>query len=209
MLNRNCLSRCSSELSSCCLLYSYKHGNGYSLCEFWSVSAALKDFSWFRLTTAVILLITTLFGQAKAEHGPHTFTAIEGSSVRVLTNWPGYELPGFRASPGTAPEGTGFAFAAGNSLGLGISFSCGVVSAKVSKNTGFNPVEDFIQTDAADNPGASGGLLVNAVGQGLGLIDVIFTKSEDSDAGVNFAVSAKLIKRSLLEWADQGDVFTH
>ena len=62
---------------------------------------------------------------------------------------------------------------------------------------------------ASVNPGTSGGLLVNAAGQGVGLIDAIFTKSEDSDAGVNFAVSAKLIKRVQLAWADQGDVFTH
>ena len=107
------------------------------------------------------------------------------------------------------PDVGGHACAAGNSFGLGISFSCGVVSATGRKNIGFNPVEDFIQTDAAVNPGASGGLLVNAAGQGLGLIDAIFTKSEDSDAGVNFAVSARLIKRVLLKWADQGDVFTH
>ena len=52
-------------------------------------------------------------------------------------------------------------------------------------------------------------MLINSAGQGLGLIDAIFTKSEDSDAGVNFAVSAKLIDRVLLAWADKSDVFTH
>ena len=242
--------------------------------------------SWFRLTVAGILLIAALSGQAKAEHGPHSFKAIELSVVRVLPTWPGYDRPGFGAPPGTAPEGTGFviaplsskmrhadspfvltaahvvdratrievqssdgkrfdvvlvasdpatdlallrlpfalppvalaldtpavgshACAVGNSFGLGISFSCGVVSATGRKNLGFNRVEDFIQTDAAVNPGASGGLLVNAAGQGLGLIDAIFTKSEDSDAGVNFAVSARLIERVLSAWADKGDVFTH
>ena len=46
-----------------------------------------------RLTAAVILLITTLFGPAKAEHGPYSFAAIEGSLVRVLPTWPGYERP--------------------------------------------------------------------------------------------------------------------
>ena len=99
--------------------------------------------------------------------------------------------------------------ALGNPFGLGVSFSCGVVSATGRKNIGFNPVEDFIQTDAAVNPGASGGLLINSAGKGLGLIDAIFTKSEDSDAGVNFAVSAKLIDRVLSAWADKSDVFTH
>jgi len=98
---------------------------------------------------------------------------------------------------------------AGNSFGLGISFSCGVVSATGRSGIGFNPVEDFIQTDAAVNPGASGGLLVNAAGQAVGLVDAIFTKSEDSDAGVNFAVSAALINQVLMKWEEQADVFTH
>ena len=98
---------------------------------------------------------------------------------------------------------------AGNSFGLGISFSCGVVSATGRSGIGFNSVEDFIQTDAAVNPGASGGVLVNAAGQAVGLIDAIFTKSEDSDAGVNFAVSAALITKVLQKWTEQADVFTH
>ena len=238
-----------------------------------------------RLTAIVLFLTTALSAFAQADHGPHSFKAIEASVLRVLPTWPGYDRPGFGAPLGTAPEGTGFvvsapsgaymssspylltaahvveratrieiispdgvradavllavdprtdlallklpfalppvelvldtpavgshACAVGNSFGLGISLSCGVVSATGRKNIGFNPVEDFIQTDAAVNPGASGGLLINAAGQGLGLIDAIFTKSEDSDAGVNFAVSAKLIDRVLSAWADKSDVFTH
>ena len=99
--------------------------------------------------------------------------------------------------------------AAGNSFGLGISLSCGVVSATGRSGIGFNAVEDFIQTDAAVNPGASGGILVNGDGQALGLLNAIFTKSEDSDAGVNFAVSAALIEQVMLKWEEQTDVFTH
>ncbi|MGB0810328.1 MAG: hypothetical protein ACPGRU_03615, partial [Candidatus Puniceispirillaceae bacterium] len=41
------------------------------------------------------------------------------------------------------------------------------------------------------------------------LVDAIFTKSEDSDAGVNFAVSAALINQVLMKWEEQADVFTH
>jgi len=246
---------------------------------------------FLRLTAAALFLTTVLSDLAQADHGPHSFKAIEASVLRVFPTWPGYDRPGFGAPPGTAPEGTGFVIAAptsvhissrsqkarspylltaahvvdrasrieitnpdgvrvdavllavdlrtdlallempfalppvelmldtpavgshacavGNSFGLGISLTCGVVSATGLKNIGFNPVEDFIQTDAAVNPGASGGLLINSAGQGLGLIDAIFTKSEDSDAGVNFAVSAKLIDRVLSAWAEKNDVFTH
>ena len=81
----------------------------------------------------------------------------------------------------------------GNSFGLGLSFSCGVISALGRKNIGINKIEDFIQTDAAVNPGSSGGALVNSTGEIIGMVDAIFTKEADIDAGVNFAISNKLI----------------
>lgn len=83
--------------------------------------------------------------------------------------------------------------AIGNSFGLGLSISCGVVSAIHRKEVGFNPIEDFVQTDAAINPGGSGGALVDADGRLIGMIDGIFTKEADIDAGVNFAVSVPLL----------------
>jgi S1-C subfamily serine protease len=83
--------------------------------------------------------------------------------------------------------------AIGNPFGLGVSMSCGVVSGPNRLDLGFNPIEDFIQTDAAVNPGASGGALVNADGKLLGMIAAIYTKEADIDAGVNFAISSKLL----------------
>ena len=83
--------------------------------------------------------------------------------------------------------------AIGNSFGLGLSISCGVVSAIHRRQVGFNPIEDFVQTDAAINPGGSGGALVDADGRLIGMIDGIFTKEADIDAGVNFAVSVPLL----------------
>lgn len=85
------------------------------------------------------------------------------------------------------------ACAIGNSFGLGIGISCGVVSAVHRSDVGFNAVEDFVQTDAAINPGGSGGALVDAEGRLIGMIDGIFTKEADIDAGVNFAVSVPLL----------------
>ena len=84
-----------------------------------------------------------------------------------------------------------------NAFGLGISLTCGVVSATGRSNVGFNEIEDFVQTDAAVNPGASGGALVSPGGQLVGMIDGIFTKEADIDGGVNFAVSLPMIKQSL------------
>ena len=89
------------------------------------------------------------------------------------------------------------ACAIGNSFGLGLSFSCGVVSAVHRRDIGFNAIEDFVQTDAAVNPGASGGALVDPQGHLIGLIDGIFTKEADIDAGVNFAISVPLLRQSI------------
>jgi len=89
------------------------------------------------------------------------------------------------------------ACALGNSFGLGLSFSCGVISAVHRRNVGFNAIEDFVQTDAAVNPGASGGALVDPQGRLIGLIDGIFTKEADIDAGVNFAISVPMLRQSL------------
>ena len=83
----------------------------------------------------------------------------------------------------------------GNSFGLGLSVTCGVVSAVHVSNAGFNAVEDFIQTDAAINPGASGGALVDRQGRLVGMVSAIFASQGDTSTGVGFAVSAELLWR--------------
>ncbi len=83
----------------------------------------------------------------------------------------------------------------GNAFGLGLSLTCGVVSATGVSNAGFNAVEDFIQTDSAINPGTSGGALVDRQGHLVGMISAIFASDSDTSTGVGFAVSAKLLKR--------------
>lgn len=83
----------------------------------------------------------------------------------------------------------------GNSFGLGLSVTCGVVSAVHVSNAGFNAVEDFVQSDAAINPGASGGALVDRQGRLVGMVSAIFASQGDTSTGVGFAVSAELLWR--------------
>ncbi len=83
--------------------------------------------------------------------------------------------------------------AIGNAFGVGLSVSCGRVSAVHRAGVGFNAIEDFIQTDAAVNPGMSGGALVDLQGRFAGMLSAIFTKQSDANIGVNFAVDAKLV----------------
>ena len=95
------------------------------------------------------------------------------------------------------PEIGSHVCAIGNSFGLGTSITCGIVSALNRRNIGINMIEDFIQTDAAVNPGMSGGALVDPYGRLIGVVDAIFTKTADIDAGVNFAISVALLSASI------------
>ena len=96
--------------------------------------------------------------------------------------------------------------AIGNQFGLGLSVTCGVVSAVHRSGTGFNPIEDFIQTDATVNPGGSGGALIDAEGRLVGLVSAIFTKKTDANIGVNFAASMRLVLRVAEDLRDHGRV---
>ncbi|WP_206452895.1 S1C family serine protease [Aurantimonas marina] len=90
----------------------------------------------------------------------------------------------------------------GNAFGLGIGLACGVISATGRRGVGFNRVEDFLQTDAAINPGMSGAPLITADGHVAGMASAIFTKSSDGNLGVNFAVSARLLAAVLDDGED-------
>ena len=96
--------------------------------------------------------------------------------------------------------------AIGNQFGMGLSITCGVASALHRTGTGFNEIEDFIQTDAVVNPGGSGGALIDGQGRLVGLVSAIFTKDSDANIGVNFAASMKLVLRVVNDLKDHGRV---
>ena len=96
--------------------------------------------------------------------------------------------------------------AIGNAYGLDLSVTCGVVSALDVSHAGFNAIEDFVQTDAASNPGSSGGALVDMKGQLVGMVSAIFAAKSDTNIGVNFAVSERLLRRVVEDLKDDGRV---
>jgi S1-C subfamily serine protease len=71
---------------------------------------------------------------------------------------------------------------------------------------GFNMIEDFIQTDAVLNPGSSGGALVDGSGKLVGLVAAIFTRTEDANIGINFAISVELLNRVVDDLVAHGEV---
>ena len=108
--------------------------------------------------------------------------------------------------PAPLPELGAPVCALGNPFGTGLSVSCGVVSGRNRSGMGFNPIEDFIQTDAAVNPGMSGGALLDAQGRLAGVLLAIFTREADGDIGLNFAASQRLVARVVEDLMRDGRV---
>lgn len=84
--------------------------------------------------------------------------------------------------------------AIGRPLGYSYSVTKGVVSAVHRRNQiELFTIEDYIQTDAAVNPGNSGGVLLNNKGEVIGVVNV----SDRRGQGLHFAISSNLVKRFL------------
>lgn len=89
--------------------------------------------------------------------------------------------------------------AIGYPLNLETTVTSGIVSAK-SRNIGINsrnsstPIESFIQTDAAVNPGNSGGALVNESGNLIGINSAIASPT-GSYAGYAYAIPSNIVKK--------------
>ena len=88
------------------------------------------------------------------------------------------------------------ALAIGNPFGFGQSVSMGIISAVGRGNANISQFGNFIQTDAALNPGNSGGALVDSTGSLIGINTAIATKS-GSSSGVGFAIPSNLAKAVL------------
>jgi serine protease Do len=76
-------------------------------------------------------------------------------------------------------------WAVGNPYGLDRSVTFGIISAKSRRGFGANPYQEFLQTDAAVNPGNSGGPLVDASAQVVGINTAIVGRSYQ---GISFAI---------------------
>ena len=84
--------------------------------------------------------------------------------------------------------------AIGNPYGFTSTVTAGIVSAKARSMQSANPVESFIQTDAAINPGNSGGALVNAAGELVGINSMIYSETR-SYSGYGFAIPTTIMNK--------------
>jgi serine protease DegS len=98
--------------------------------------------------------------------------------------------------------------AIGNPLGLQQSVTHGIVSGTDRKQLGLATFENFIQTDAAINEGNSGGALVDAAGELVGINTAVIAKNSDPTGveGIGFAIPVNLARGVIREILDHGHV---
>lgn len=100
--------------------------------------------------------------------------------------------------------------AVGNPFGFTSTVTSGIVSAKArsisqvthSRNMG---IESYIQTDAAVNPGNSGGALVNLAGELVGINTAIYSNT-GSYSGYSFAIPTSIVKKVVSDIRQYGAV---
>ena len=98
--------------------------------------------------------------------------------------------------------------AVGNPFNLESTVTAGIVSAKgrsIDILEGEYTIESFIQTDAAVNPGNSGGALVNTNGELVGINTAIITRSGKYE-GYSFAIPVTLVQKVIRDLKDYGEV---
>ena len=95
--------------------------------------------------------------------------------------------------------------AVGNPLGVGQTVTQGIISAMGRKGIGINPIENFIQTDAAINPGNSGGALIDTTGRLIGINSAILSRGGGSE-GIGFAIPVDIAEKVVASLKKQGRV---
>jgi len=103
--------------------------------------------------------------------------------------------------------------AVGNPFNLTSTVTAGIISAKarninILKNDpgkGLNPIESYLQTDAAVNPGNSGGALVNTKGELIGINSAIASNT-GSYTGYSFAIPVNMARKVVADLLEFGEV---
>jgi len=118
----------------------------------------------------------------------------------------GSNLPAATPAPAEQALAVGdVVLAIGNPLGIGQTVTIGIVSATGRNQLSLSRYEDFIQTDAAVNVGNSGGALVNARGDLVGINTSVFGR-ERGVQGISFAIPASAAARVLEQIIEHGHV---
>jgi S1-C subfamily serine protease len=128
---------------------------------------------------------------------PASLVGEDAKSDLAVLRIEGKNLPYLELADSDAAEPGQWVLAVGNPLGLTSTVTAGIISAKgrsISLLPDLDAIESFLQTDAAVNPGNSGGALVTAEGKLLGINTAIATKTGKFQ-GYSFAIPINLVQR--------------
>ncbi|MBK8612302.1 MAG: Do family serine endopeptidase [Flavobacteriales bacterium] len=112
------------------------------------------------------------------------------------------DLPAITYANSDAVKVGEWVLAVGNPMNLTSTVTAGIVSAKArninllqyNPDQDIFPIESFIQTDAAVNPGNSGGALVNTSGELVGINSAI-ASTTGAYSGYSFAIPANIVRK--------------
>jgi serine protease DegS/serine protease DegQ len=122
-------------------------------------------------------------------------------------------LPTIDVADDSAVDVGDVVLAIGNPIGIGKTVTMGIVSG-TGRQLRMSAYEDFIQTDAAINAGNSGGALVNALGELVGINTAVYPRTPTSDGrtytpgaeGIGFAIPVATAKTVLDQIVKHGKV---
>ncbi len=149
-------------------------------------------------------------GRAKTAEVVGTDASTDVALLKIDTG--GTSLPTLKLSDSSTAKVGDDVFAIGNPYGLDRTLTTGVVSAlqrTITAPDGYS-ISNVIQTDAALNPGNSGGPLINTAGEVVGINSQIETANRSSDgstgsnSGVGFAVPSNTVTRVIDQLKSSG-----
>jgi serine protease DegS/serine protease DegQ len=124
-----------------------------------------------------------------------------------------HDLPAIKVADDASADVGDVVLAIGNPAGVGKTVTMGIVSA-TGRQLNMSAYEDFIQTDAAINAGNSGGALVNALGELIGINTAVYNKpissglgrAPEMPEGIGFAIPVATAKAVLDQIVKHGHV---
>ena len=150
--------------------------------------------------------ITVHLGDDKI-HRPSQVWADPESDIAVLKLDAEGLTPAQLGDSDKAREGQ-WVLAFGSPFGLSRTVTHGIISARDRGQVSLGStirIKDFLQTDAAINPGSSGGPLVNLDGEVIGINTAIASHS-GSNSGVAFSIPINMVKRVAKQLVEKGSV---
>jgi len=142
----------------------------------------------------------------RREYEAELILADERTDLAVLRiDTEGDPLPTVKYGDTRDTEVGDIVLAIGNPFGVGQTVTSGIISATARTDVGVSDYAFFLQTDAAVNPGNSGGALVNTKGELVGINSAIFSRSGGSN-GIGFAIPAEMVKRVVDAAVNEGRI---